>query len=117
MTQYLQYIPKTLQEDFINNNVIPIVGAGFSKNAIIPPDVTMPDWNQLGQHVASYIMDYEYTNALDALSIFENEYSRIKLIELLAKELHIHEIQPSPTYMAFVIFFTILSALQILISC
>ena len=101
MTQYLQYIPKTLQEDFINNNVIPIVGAGFSKNAIIPPNVTMPDWNQLGQHVASYIMDYEYTNALDALSIFENEYSRIKLIELLAKELHIHEIQPSPTYMAF----------------
>ena len=53
MTQYLQYIPKTLQEDFVNNNVIPIVGAGFSKNAIIPPGITMPDWNQLGHNVAS----------------------------------------------------------------
>lgn len=101
MSQYLQYIPKTLREDFINNNVIPIVGAGFSKNATIPSGITMPDWNQLGQLVASYIMDYEYTNPLDALSIFESEYSRIKLIELLSKELHIHEIQPSPTYMAF----------------
>lgn len=47
----------------------------------------MPDWNQLGHNVASYIMDYEYTNALDALSIFESEYSRIKLIELLSKEI------------------------------
>lgn len=101
MAVYLDYIPKTLQEDFINNNVVPIVGAGFSKNAIIPAGVTMPDWNQLGQHIASYIKDYEYTNALDALSIFESEYSRIKLIELLAKELHISEIKPSPTYMAF----------------
>lgn len=109
MSQYLQYIPKTLQEDFINDNVIPIVGAGFSKNATIPSGITMPDWNQLGQLVASYIMDYEYTNALDALSIFESEYSRIKLIELLSKELHIHEIQPSPTYMAFCdIFFDII---------
>lgn len=101
MSHYLQYIPKTLQEDFICNNVIPIVGAGFSKNATIPPGITMPDWNQLGRQIASYIMDYEYTNALDALSIFESEYSRVKLIEVLSKELHIHEIQPSPTYMAF----------------
>ena len=26
----------TLQEDFIDNRVIPFVGAGFSKNAIAP---------------------------------------------------------------------------------
>lgn len=32
--KYLKYIPKTLQEDFVNNRVVPIVGAGFSKNAI-----------------------------------------------------------------------------------
>ncbi|MFQ9465043.1 MAG: hypothetical protein ACLR09_09125 [Gallintestinimicrobium sp.] len=29
--KYLKYIPKTLQEDFIDNRVIPFVGAGFSK--------------------------------------------------------------------------------------
>lgn len=34
--KYLKYIPKTLQEDFIDNRVIPFVGAGFSKNAIAP---------------------------------------------------------------------------------
>ena len=59
MSKYLQYIPRTLQEDFVGNNVIPIVGAGFSKNAIIPSGISMPDWNQLGHNVASYIMDYE----------------------------------------------------------
>jgi hypothetical protein len=101
MSNYLQYVPKTLQEDFINNNVVPIVGAGFSKNAMIPKGLTMPDWDQLGRKIASYIMDYEYTNALDSLSIFESEYSRVKLIEILSKELHIHEIKPSATYTAF----------------
>lgn len=101
MSTYLQYIPKTLQEDFINNSIVPIVGAGFSKNARIPKGITMPDWNQLGEIIASYIMDYEYTNALDSLSLFESEYSRVKLIEILSKELHIHEIKPSPTYTAF----------------
>lgn len=101
MAKYLRYIPKTLQEDFINNSVIPLVGAGFSKNAQIPAGVTMPDWDQLGRNVATYIMDYDFTNALDALSIFESEYSRVKLIELLSKQLHIHEIKPSKTYIAF----------------
>lgn len=78
MPQYLQYIPKTLQEDLINNKFIPIVV--FSKNAIISPGISMSDGNQLEQRIASYIMDCEYTIALDALSIFESEYSRIKLI-------------------------------------
>lgn len=29
--KYLKYIPKTLQEDFIDNRVIPFVWTGFSK--------------------------------------------------------------------------------------
>ena len=29
--KYLKYIPRTLQEDFIDNRVLPFVGAGFSK--------------------------------------------------------------------------------------
>lgn len=32
--KYLKYIPKTLQEDFIDNRVISFIGAGFSKNAV-----------------------------------------------------------------------------------
>lgn len=99
--KYIKYIPKTLQEDFIDNKIIPLVGAGFSKNAILPDGLKMPDWNELGKKIADYISDYEYTNPLDALSLFESEYSRVKLIEVLAKELHINDIKPSDTYIAF----------------
>ncbi len=52
--KYLKYIPKTLQEDFIDNRVIPFVGAGFSKNAIAPEGTSILDWEGLGkkwQHI------------------------------------------------------------------
>lgn len=42
--KYLKYIPKTLQEDFIDNRVIPFVGAGFSKNAIAPEGASILDY-------------------------------------------------------------------------
>ena len=47
---------------FIHNNVIPFVGAGFSKNADIPEGLAMPEWNELGKKVASEIPDYKYEN-------------------------------------------------------
>ena len=52
----LKYIPKTLQEDFVENRVVPFVGAGFSKNAIAPAGTTILDWDGLGRAVASYIL-------------------------------------------------------------
>lgn len=98
---YLKYIPKILQEDFIDNRVIPFVGAGFSKNAIAPENVSILDWEGLGKKVATYIPNYTYTNAIDALSLFESEFSRTKLIELLAKELHINQLKPGKTHRSF----------------
>ena len=101
MMKYLKEIPKTLQEDFAENKVVPFVGAGFSKNAILPQGISMPDWNELGRQIAEYIPDYEYTNAIDALSLFESHFSRVKLIELLARKLHINELKPGETHRSF----------------
>lgn len=36
--KYILSIPKPLLNDFVNNRVIPFVGAGFSKNADIQKD-------------------------------------------------------------------------------
>lgn len=99
--KYLKYIPMTLQEDFIDNRVIPFVGAGFSKNAIAPEGENILDWEGLGKKVATYIPNYTYTNAIDALSLFESEFSRTKLIELLAKELHVNQLKPGKTHRTF----------------
>ncbi len=109
MLKYLKEIPKTLQEDFVENKVVPFVGAGFSKNAIFPQNVKIPDWNELGRQIAEYISDYEYTNAIDALSLFGSQFSRVRLIELLAKKLHINELKPGVTHRSFCnIFFDII---------
>lgn len=101
MAKYLNEIPKTLQEDFVENKIVPFVGAGFSKNAILPRDLSMPDWNELGLKIAEYIPNYEYTNAIDALSLFESQFLRVRLIELLAKELHINELKPGELHRSF----------------
>lgn len=97
----LKNIPKTLQEDFVENRVVPFVGAGFSKNAIAPVGTAILDWDGLGRAVASYIPNYDYTNAIDALSLFETEFSRAKLIEIIAKELKIYSMKPGKAHRAF----------------
>jgi hypothetical protein len=97
-----QYIPKALQLDFVDNRVIPFVGAGFSKNALLPNNKKAPNWDELGRIIAEFIPDYEYKNAIDALSLFESEFSRAKLIELVAKILMINDIKPGQAHQSFV---------------
>lgn len=100
--KYINQLPKPLLSDFLKNRVIPVVGAGFSKNADIPAGLTMPDWRELGRVVASYIPDYEYdNNPIDTLSYYEELFSRPKLVELIMAELHQGLIQPGNTYKAF----------------
>ena len=100
--KYIRYLPKPLLNDFVNNRVIPFVGAGFSKNADIPDDIVMSDWNELGKKVSSELPDYQNEgNAIDAFSYYEVLYSRPKLVEFLLRELHIGEISPGNTIDAF----------------
>lgn len=54
----------------------------------------MPDWNEIGKLAAAEIADYKYdNNAIEALSYYEDLYSRAKLVEFLMKELHFGKIQ------------------------
>ena len=68
--KYLSSFPKPFLEDIVNNRCIPIVGAGFSKNAEIPAGKEMPDWNNLGKRIAEMLPDYQYYNAIEALSAY-----------------------------------------------
>lgn len=105
--KYIPIIPKPLLNDFINNRVVPFIGAGFSKNADIPDGKSMPDWNELGKLAAEEIPNYDYDgDAIDALSYYEALYSRSKLIEFLMRVLLVGEIHPGRTYQAFCNLFT-----------
>lgn len=101
MAEYIQYFTKPFLDDLISGRCVPFVGAGFSLNASLPPDKKMPLWDELGKKLADEIQDYEYTGTIDALSAYEHEYSRPKLIEKLHQCLLVDCSKPGPTHRAF----------------
>lgn len=101
MSKYIKYFPKPFLDDLVEGRCVPFVGAGFSKNATIPPGKTIPLWDDLGKAFASEIQDYEYSGAIDALSAFEHEYARPKLVEKLHEILLVDSAQPGQVHGAF----------------
>jgi len=101
MSECLSFIPKPLLEDIVKGECLPIIGAGFSRNAFMPGGVTMPDWDGLGKMFAEYLPDYDYKNALDAISAYGHEFSRCNLISKLFDFLNIEKIKPGEAHKSF----------------
>jgi len=99
--KYLDYFPKPFLDDLVSNRCLPIIGAGFSKNAEIPKNKKMLDWDELGRTIATDIQDYKYTNALDAISAYCHEYSRTNLVGKLTDLLLVSSVKPGKTHKAF----------------
>ncbi|BEH11037.1 MULTISPECIES: hypothetical protein [Geobacter] len=74
MTDYIKYFPKPFLEDLVQSRCVPIIGAGFSKNADIPAGKSMPLWDDLGKSLKDSLQDYEYSNAIDAISAYSHEF-------------------------------------------
>jgi hypothetical protein len=99
--KYIGSFPRPFLQDLVNNRCLPIIGAGFSKNAEIPKNKKMLDWDELGKAIAQDIQDYKYTNAIDAISAFCHEYSRTNLVEKLSEILLVSSVKPGKTHKAF----------------
>lgn len=99
--KYITQFPKPFLEDLVSNKVLPIIGAGFSKNAIIPSGTIMPSWKELGNALADEISEYEYTGTLDAISAYQHEYSRPKLVEKLGSLLNITTVKAGKCHNTF----------------
>lgn len=99
--KYIDCFPKPFLQDLVSNRCLPIIGAGFSKNADIPKNKKMLDWDELGKAIAEDIQDYKYTNAIDAISAFCHEYSRTNLVEKLSDLLLLSSTKPGKTHKAF----------------
>ena len=98
---YLRFFPKPFLEDLTQGHVLPIIGAGFSRNAKSDDNKPSLDWDELGKYFAEDIVDYKYSGAIDAISAFEYEYSRSKLIEKMYTALKIGSIHPDLAHKAF----------------
>lgn len=98
---YLQYFPPPFLNDLVAGRVLPFIGAGFSKNAITPPGVTVPDFDQLARSLATQIPGYIYMGTTDATFAYEQAYGRVKLIEEMAAQLNREDVRPGPAHVAF----------------
>jgi SIR2-like domain/WD40-like Beta Propeller Repeat len=98
---YLTDFPQPLLDDLVADRWLPIVGAGLSRNAVVPAGTQMPLWSHLGQLIARDLPDYASSGPVDALSAFEQEYGRPKLIEKLSELLFIDTARPGGVHKAF----------------
>ncbi|MCX2430385.1 SIR2 family NAD-dependent protein deacylase [Pedobacter sp. GR22-10] len=99
--KYLKFFPRPFLEVLIYGRVLPIIGAGFSKNAIFPTGKSIPDWDQLGREFADSISGYNYNGAIDAISAYQYQFSRVRMIEKLTELLLTREIKPGDAHKAF----------------
>ncbi len=99
--KHLKHFPKPLLDDLVANRWLPIVGAGLSRNAVLPSGQTMPLWNELGKFLAEDMQDYEYENPIDSISAYEHKFGRAKLIEKLSNLLFINKAQLGKTHRTF----------------
>ena len=99
----LKNIPSPLLRSLVAGDVIPIVGAGFSRNGDGADGFMMPDWSSLGKAVAEEMPDYAYDgNPIEALSVYETRYKRPALVEALRRIMRIDEVYPGEAHRLFV---------------
>ena len=73
----------------------------MSLNAVITPPAKMPLWADLGKSLGDELTDYSPTGVLDAISAYEHEFGRARLIERLAESLHLSRARPGPAHKEF----------------
>lgn len=101
MSQYLKHFPKPLLDDLVAGRWLPVIGAGMSRNAVVPPGRQVPLWDDLGRELAAELQDYPYAGALDAASAYAHEYGRPRMVERVADALLINEARPGDAHRAF----------------
>jgi hypothetical protein len=97
----ISHFPKPVLDDLVAGRWLPIIGAGFSRNAIIPSGKQMPLWEDLGREFADELADYPYSGALDAISAYSHEYGRPRLIERMSAALLVDQARPGEAHRAF----------------
>jgi hypothetical protein len=60
----------------------------------------MPLWKDLGEVLSRDIGDYKHSTPLDAVSAYEHEFGRSKLLEKLSEMLFIDEARPGTAHKA-----------------
>jgi hypothetical protein len=95
-------VPYPLISDIAQGRCLPFVGAGFSKNAVLPSNLSMPDWAELTQHLAKDAETPDGTESTAVAQRCEQRFGRVQLIEAVRESLHPENARPGKAHRAFV---------------
>jgi len=99
--KYLDSFPRPLLEDLEQGRWIPIVGAGLSRNAIVPVKQKMPLWKDLGDAFSKDLSGYLCESPIDAISAYAHQFGRAKLTEKLTEFLLVDSAKPGAVHDSF----------------
>ena len=93
-------LPYPLIADIAEGRCIPFLGAGFSRNAIVP-DGVMPDWRDLTATLAAEGSLDTNLGGPPAAQEYERRYGRVQLIEAVRRALHVDDARPGRSQVSF----------------
>jgi hypothetical protein len=101
--RYVERLPKPLFDDIVQGRSVPIVGAGFSRNAVLPHRRTMPLWRDLGAALGKDIPEFpaEGASPIESISAYEHEFGRVRLVDELRHLTHHGVARPGNVHDAF----------------
>lgn len=97
----LSSFPKPLLGDLISGRWLPVIGSGFSCNAIVPGESSMPLWDDLGKVLGQELADHSFSTPLEVMSAYEHEFCRPRLVERLRELLLVNDAQPGAAHREF----------------
>lgn len=97
-----QALPPPLLDALLEGRVLPLIGAGFSLNAILPEGRSMPTWANLGEELAAEVTYLgPGADPLEAVSAYAAEHGRQALVARLRKSLQEGYSEPGSAHLAF----------------
>lgn len=91
-----------LLEALVDDRVLPVVGSGFSRNAMLPTGRQMPLWSDLGDALEPEATSLSTdADPIESLSAYAEEHGRPALVARLRRALHDGVVRPGRAHRAF----------------
>ncbi|MFJ6456160.1 SIR2 family NAD-dependent protein deacylase [Paenarthrobacter sp. NPDC091669] len=101
-TGYLDFVPPPLLDQLVEGQWLPLIGAGFSRNASVQIGEAPPDWKNLGKALAEHLPDFDSTvGPLEIVSAYEHAFGRSTLVDKIARLTRVYDARPGKTHTAF----------------
>jgi hypothetical protein len=101
MPNYLEFFPRPLLVDLCEGQVLPFVGSGFSRNAIVPPGRQVALISQIAACLNELMPGFMGNSDQDVISEFAARFGQAQFVEELYKMLLIGVARPGPAHLAF----------------